>query len=372
VKGAVQALPVDLSATLSKSKKKPAASKGQDIRGLSPGAAGIAAKAKAKFPAILQEKLDGSSSLEKLKKATDAAIGMLKASDKTAALSLEKALREIMEDTHLSSRQKAARMKSLFEQAQERIALFAAKAVDPGKAQGTKQSVAKDMQDPGALPAVASDSARKTEKPKVFVWDLRKSAVEKSRAEPVTDTQRSAAVQGAEKDTTAFSLGQKVSGGRQESGLPAGEAPAAGAPAQTPLERLQQMAGSELAKTAGIILRDGGGEIRLVLKPESLGSVRVRLNLSDNKIEGTFIVDNSAVKQVIDGNLDSITRALSAEGFQTASLQVSVGGGGADPDSQQRQAPLARRVESVAGFTGALAGAGEPLGWDELLVNLFA
>ena len=35
-----------------------------------------------------------------------------------------------------------------------------------------------------------------------------------------------------------------------------------------------------------IVLRDGGGEIKLVLKPESLGSVRIRMNLVDNAIEG--------------------------------------------------------------------------------------
>ena len=90
------------------------------------------------------------------------------------------------------------------------------------------------------------------------------------------------------------------------------------------------MAGTELLRASTMVLRDGGGEIRLVLKPESLGSVRIRMNVVDNAIDGKIIVDNSAVKQIFDGNIDALKRALTAEGFQMGSLQVSVGGQGGE------------------------------------------
>ena len=146
-------------------------------------------------------------------------------------------------------------------------------------------------------------------------------------------------------------------------------APAAGA-----LERLREMAGSELTRAAGIILRDGGGEIKLTLKPESLGSVRIRMNLVDNAIEGRIIVDNTAVKHVFEGSLDSLMRALTAEGFQTASLQVSVGGQGSDngrPDKEPSQ--RIRRVNAPAGPAGPdwnVPGV-ESMSLGDLLVNLF-
>jgi flagellar hook-length control protein FliK len=147
-----------------------------------------------------------------------------------------------------------------------------------------------------------------------------------------------------------------------------------GQPAQAPfagtLERLRDMAGSELTRAAGIILRDGGGEIKLTLKPESLGSVRIRLNLVDNVIEGRIIVDNSAVRHIFEGSLDSLTRAFTAEGFQTTSLQVSVGGQGTDNGRQDRESlPRIQRIEALQADWNVPEA--ENLSMGDLLVNLF-
>jgi len=147
-----------------------------------------------------------------------------------------------------------------------------------------------------------------------------------------------------------------------------------GQPAQAPfagtLERLRQMAGSELTRAAGIILRDGGGEIKLTLKPESLGSVRIRMNLVDNAIEGRIIVDNSAVRHIFEGSLDSLRRAFTAEGFQTASLQVSVGGQGTDSGRQDRESlPRIQRIEALQADWNVPRV--ENLSMGDLLVNLF-
>ena len=130
------------------------------------------------------------------------------------------------------------------------------------------------------------------------------------------------------------------------------------------------MAGSELLKATGIILRDGGGEIRLVLKPESLGSVRIRMNLVDNALEGKIIVDTPAVKQVFDGSIDALMKALIAGGFQTASLEVSVGGQGADNGRAAQEPPAALRKETVQDFERNVPGI-ESVSLGDLLVNLF-
>lgn len=152
------------------------------------------------------------------------------------------------------------------------------------------------------------------------------------------------------------------------------QSPPPTAPFTGGLERFREMAGSELTRAAGIILRDGGGEIKLTLKPESLGSVRIRMNLVDNAIEGRIIVDNTAVKHVFEGSLDSLMRALTAEGFQTASLSVSVGGQGADNGRPDREPmPHVRRVnvpEGAAGFDWNMPGV-ESMSLGDLLVNLF-
>lgn len=149
-------------------------------------------------------------------------------------------------------------------------------------------------------------------------------------------------------------------------------APAAAPHSSTPLERLREMAGSELVRASSLVLKDGGGEIRLVLKPESLGSVRIRMNIVDNAIEGRIIVDSSAVKHVFDGSIDALRRALTAEGFQMGSLQVSVGGQNADTGGRQQrdEAPAAVRRITALDFERNVPGA-ENVSLGDLFVNLF-
>ena len=132
------------------------------------------------------------------------------------------------------------------------------------------------------------------------------------------------------------------------------------------------MAGSELVRASHLVLKDGGGEIRLVLKPESLGSIRVRMNLVDNSIEGRIIVDSSAIKHVLDGSVDALRRALTAEGFQMGSLQVSVGGQDAqsDPRRERDEAPAEVRRMAAQGFERNVPGA-QDMSLGDLFVNLF-
>ena len=105
---------------------------------------------------------------------------------------------------------------------------------------------------------------------------------------------------------------------------------------QTFSSRFRETMGSEIVKQAGIVLRSNDtGEIRMTLRPESLGSVRIRLQLADNQIAGRIIVDSQAVKDVFDQNLDALNRALRDSGFQSAALDVAVGGrGNAGPKGQ--------------------------------------
>ena len=219
----------------------------------------------------------------------------------------------------------------------------------------------------------ASISGRRGSEPKVYVLDLRKAAergLEESRA-----SGRVLPSQVSEKDSGGLQAGGRAAAPRDAAASAAkGKAGrAGGAPTafESALERLRGMAGSELVKTTGIILRDGGGEIRMVLKPESLGSVRIRMNIVDNGIEGRIIVDTPAVKQVLDGSIDALARALTAQGFQTASLEVSVGGQNADGGRAAEQAPSGLRRESADGFERNVPGI-ESLSLGDLLVNLFA
>jgi len=95
------------------------------------------------------------------------------------------------------------------------------------------------------------------------------------------------------------------------------------------LDRQLQNGGTrELAKNIHFVLKDKNqGEIKLILKPEALGKVRIHLNLQENNIVGKIIVENNSVRQVFLDNLPDLSKALEESGFQNASLDVSVGGG---------------------------------------------
>jgi flagellar hook-length control protein FliK len=147
----------------------------------------------------------------------------------------------------------------------------------------------------------------------------------------------------------------------------------ASASTSKPTPSFEQRFIPEVVKQTGIILKDGGnGEIRLVLKPENLGSIRIRLTLSESSLEGRIVVDNNSVKELVESSLDNLKNALRLEGYQT-NLEVSVGHRRSWNGNEQAQAQP----------TGWLAGGGSeefdkavPLYLDMRpdyeLVNLFA
>ncbi len=96
----------------------------------------------------------------------------------------------------------------------------------------------------------------------------------------------------------------------------------------TVFERLKAEGNSEIVKQTKIILKDeSSGELKMLLKPEKLGYVRIRINLNDNNIVGRIIVDNNSIKEIFESNMENLIRNFRESGFNGASLEVSVGGG---------------------------------------------
>lgn len=92
------------------------------------------------------------------------------------------------------------------------------------------------------------------------------------------------------------------------------------------LNELHDALNDKIVKQSSIILKDGdAGEIRLILKPESLGKVRIRLHMDENNLTGKIFVDSAAVKDVFEQNMFRLERAFSENGFSMGSLDVSVG-----------------------------------------------
>ena len=159
-------------------------------------------------------------------------------------------------------------------------------------------------------------------KPRVVVLDLRKDQSASKASEEQPSSPKNAFTLPADKGPESHDslLVRTPVQGRTQTPVPE-----AGASASRPTQNFEQRFVPEFVKQTGIILREGGnGEIRLVLKPENLGSIRIRLAVSESSLEGRIVVDNNSVKELVESSLDNLRNALRLEGYQT-NLEVSVG-----------------------------------------------
>ena len=63
---------------------------------------------------------------------------------------------------------------------------------------------------------------------------------------------------------------------------------------------------------------------KLTLKPESLGELNVFLEMKDGKLKAEFLVDNSSVKNLIEGNLLSLQDTFGKSNIQVEKIDVTL------------------------------------------------
>ena len=94
-------------------------------------------------------------------------------------------------------------------------------------------------------------------------------------------------------------------------------------------EVIRQVADGIQAQTLG----GGVSELKLTLKPESLGEVALKL-LSDNGIvTARFTAENQRIKEIIESNFSVLRESLTEQGISVNQLSVSVG----QRDAQERR-----------------------------------
>lgn len=113
--------------------------------------------------------------------------------------------------------------------------------------------------------------------------------------------------------------------------------------------QLREQLNSEIVKRGSIMVRNNGsGEIRLELKPDHLGQVKILLSLENNNIAGRILVENISVKEAFDQNMQELYRAFKEHGFGETALNVSVG-------NQQRQKNAHKDANGPAGGVSGTA-----------------
>jgi flagellar hook-length control protein FliK len=89
--------------------------------------------------------------------------------------------------------------------------------------------------------------------------------------------------------------------------------------------QLQGPLSGNIVQAALVVLRDGNmGTINLQLKPESLGSVKIKLEMSDSKITGKILVQSDDALKAFRQELHSLEQAFRDGGFNASVINLSV------------------------------------------------
>lgn len=83
----------------------------------------------------------------------------------------------------------------------------------------------------------------------------------------------------------------------------------------------------DFVKTGSIILKDNDvGSIKLILHPESLGNVKIDLQISDNTINGKIVVASQEAFNAFKDSMDSLKQAFMQNGYETSNFDLNLAG----------------------------------------------
>jgi flagellar hook-length control protein FliK len=100
---------------------------------------------------------------------------------------------------------------------------------------------------------------------------------------------------------------------------------------ETALAReLQGGLGYDIVREAQVLTRGGGeGTIRLSLKPEVLGNIKIRLEMIENKIRGNIVVESGEALRAFTRELGALEQSFRDAGCSDAALELSLAQGDA-------------------------------------------
>ncbi|MCL2243690.1 MAG: flagellar hook-length control protein FliK [Treponema sp.] len=95
----------------------------------------------------------------------------------------------------------------------------------------------------------------------------------------------------------------------------------------------------DIVRHASMALRNGGeGTIKLALKPESLGNVKIQLEMTENKITGIIVVESEEALNAFRKELASLEQAFRESGYESADLNLSLTADGKSTQERQQEA----------------------------------
>jgi len=90
---------------------------------------------------------------------------------------------------------------------------------------------------------------------------------------------------------------------------------------------VQQDIVNQITDAVRVEVRGGVTEVRLLLRPESLGEVSLKIATQNGIVTAQFVAENQRVREIIEANFDELKDVLAQRGVEVSALSVSVGSG---------------------------------------------
>jgi flagellar hook-length control protein FliK len=98
---------------------------------------------------------------------------------------------------------------------------------------------------------------------------------------------------------------------------------------------------NQLADKMNVVLKSGITELRIMLRPESLGEVHLKIRLDGDVVMGKMYVENQQVKHIIESHMNVLKDSLAQHNLQTGTFDVNVNHGNGSRDQMQAMADMA-------------------------------
>jgi len=115
--------------------------------------------------------------------------------------------------------------------------------------------------------------------------------------------------------TFGATLSQKNEAAQKDLYLPAGQKP----------EQLKSALTAELGTNVAFHAHKGGGEMRIVLHPDDMGEVKLKVGTKNGKVEVQVTADNEDVAKLLRGGSKELEASLKSQNLSLTKFEVSVG-----------------------------------------------
>ena len=181
-------------------------------------------------------------------------------------------------------------------------------------------------------------------KPRLEITDMRtqktETAAETENAVTKAQNKNGADFAFAQKDEPSVQVTMDMMGSVEQNITSANTQTAAanGSNFQSMLTNAIQENAPEFVKAGNIVLRDGNqGAINLILRPESLGNVKISLSLSDKVITGQITVQSQEAYNAFKDSIDSLKAAFAQSGFEAQGFDLNFAGNQQFAQRQQNE-----------------------------------